>query len=117
MHRCRLFRTHCSPRAGFRFSSFFDCATDVELRPAGQVAATISAFPKSGRWFTGLGGPARRVAQRVMVRRQLDTLTDEDRAGRRSAAAAIVSAAASSASAACQSGIRRPAHCRHHAPP
>ena len=52
-----------------------------------------------------------------MARRQRDALTDEDRAGHRSAAAAIVSATASSASAACQSGIRRPAHCRHHAPP
>jgi hypothetical protein len=59
----------------------------------------------------------KRSPVRRMARRYLDALTDEDRAGRRSAAAAMVSATASSAIAACQSGIRRPAHCRHHAPP
>ena len=43
----------------------------VELRADGSVVATICAFSRPGRWYTRLGGPVARLAQRLMTRRYL----------------------------------------------
>lgn len=42
----------------------------VERRPAGTFVV-IRAFSRPGRWFTRLGAPVGRIAQRVMTRRYL----------------------------------------------
>ena len=43
----------------------------VELRTDGSVVATIYAFSRPARWYTRLGGPVARLAQRLMTRRYL----------------------------------------------
>lgn len=43
----------------------------VERGPDGSVRATITAFSRPGRWFTRIGDPAARAAQRYMTRRYL----------------------------------------------
>lgn len=48
---------------------------EVALLEDGAVEARIRAFSRPGRWFTRLGGPAGRAAQRRITSRYLDALT------------------------------------------
>jgi len=46
----------------------------VTLRPDGAVVFDVSAFSRPASWLTWLGGPAARLAQRVMARRYVSAL-------------------------------------------